>query len=159
MARACNTQPCADWGCWGDWSPCSVSCGKGVRFRQRKCIGDDCEGNSREEDACDMGSCENSPYVLQGSTLYFKIFLINFNKLFLYKAGLSATSIYSICFGVAVFCSSVSVILTMIYYKRKASEQARNCLPSSQCYGSYPNQYESLPTKDVSIAPIFFVPF
>ncbi|XP_037905898.1 semaphorin-5B [Hermetia illucens] len=130
MARACNTQPCADWGCWGDWSPCSVSCGKGVRFRQRKCIGDDCEGNSREEDACDMGSCENSPYVLQ--------------------AGLSATSIYSICFGVAVFCSSVSVILTMIYYKRKASEQARNCLPSSQCYGSYPNQYESLPTKDLN---------
>lgn len=65
MARACNTQPCqSEWGCWSDWSSCSVSCGVGLRTKKRKClqldndIGSGCEGPSEETETCEMPSCD-----------------------------------------------------------------------------------------------------
>lgn len=57
----------ASWGCWTDWSPCSVTCGKGRRVRYRKCLSssgeimDDKEcgdGQSVQDEICYGPSCE-----------------------------------------------------------------------------------------------------
>jgi len=67
-----------DWTEWEDWGPCSVTCGKGTRIRSRLCngVGKDemipsvikkfCpkgskNGREKEEERCDMGSCEGKP--------------------------------------------------------------------------------------------------
>jgi len=66
------------WTEWEDWGPCSVTCGKGTRIRSRQCngVGKDemipsvikkfCpkgskNGREKEEERCDMGSCEGKP--------------------------------------------------------------------------------------------------
>lgn len=56
----------ASWGCWTDYSACSVTCGIGRRVRYRKCMstnGDltnekDCEGSSSQDEICEMPSCD-----------------------------------------------------------------------------------------------------
>ena len=57
----------ASWGCWTDWSPCSVTCGKGRRVRYRKCLSsggeimDDKECGDRQsvqDEICYGPSCE-----------------------------------------------------------------------------------------------------
>lgn len=60
-ARACNTHPCQDqWGCWTDWSPCSVSCGVGKRTRTRDCLSQgECEGDPVQFEVCEMPSCDS----------------------------------------------------------------------------------------------------
>lgn len=64
MARACNTQPCTgEWGCWGEWSECSVTCGVGKKSRKRTCLAgtDDevgCEGPKTETKMCEMPVCD-----------------------------------------------------------------------------------------------------
>lgn len=54
-----------EWGCWADWSPCSVSCGVGKRTRTRQCLsmnndlyGNSCEGSSVEYETCELPSCD-----------------------------------------------------------------------------------------------------
>ncbi|XP_013419109.1 A disintegrin and metalloproteinase with thrombospondin motifs adt-1 isoform X2 [Lingula anatina] len=58
----CNQRPCATWSQWGEYSSCSVSCGKGLKVRKRKCvygrIGSDCRGEDRQQKSCQAGSCE-----------------------------------------------------------------------------------------------------
>lgn len=65
--RMIETAHKASWGCWSDFSPCSVSCGIGRRVRYRKCLstngetaGDkECgEGSSVHEETCEMPSCD-----------------------------------------------------------------------------------------------------
>jgi semaphorin 5 len=55
------------WGCWTDYSPCSVSCGTGKRIRYRKCLTSNGEtagdkecgsGQSVQEETCEMPSCD-----------------------------------------------------------------------------------------------------
>jgi hypothetical protein len=56
----------ASWGCWTDFSACSVSCGVGRRVRYRKCLssnGDpvsdsECDGQSSQDEICEMPSCD-----------------------------------------------------------------------------------------------------
>ncbi len=55
------------WTQWDEWSPCRVTCGKGVSARRRTCRDDNrkdipdnektCKGIQREQQECDMGSC------------------------------------------------------------------------------------------------------
>lgn len=55
----------SSWGCWTDYSACSVTCGTGRKVRYRKCLssnGDvlsekECEGQSVQEELCEMPSC------------------------------------------------------------------------------------------------------
>lgn len=56
----------ASWGCWTDFSACSVTCGIGRKVRYRKCLsssGDsvsdkECEGASSQDEICEMPSCD-----------------------------------------------------------------------------------------------------
>ena len=52
------------WGEWLKWSPCSVSCGQGVRKAHRFCDspipkygGAKCVGDSVKEESCNDGPC------------------------------------------------------------------------------------------------------
>ena len=65
-SEACNTGGCpvnCQWGSYGDWSSCSVSCGGGEKSRTRPVVtpasngGQDCEGESTEYEACNTGAC------------------------------------------------------------------------------------------------------
>ena len=42
------------WTDWSEWSPCSVECGVGFRYRRRKCYGSDClSGCDRQYEECE----------------------------------------------------------------------------------------------------------
>nr|XP_046267418.1 thrombospondin type-1 domain-containing protein 1 isoform X2 [Scatophagus argus] len=51
------------WGPWQPWSVCSVSCGEGVRERERKCLlpsgvgGMQCTGMVKEQSICSLEDC------------------------------------------------------------------------------------------------------
>ncbi|KAL3120428.1 hypothetical protein niasHT_005749 [Heterodera trifolii] len=65
--QSCNEQPCdllsaADsqaplWSVWGEWGPCSVSCGNGVRRRTRACHRGSCPGSHFESAMCNEAEC------------------------------------------------------------------------------------------------------
>jgi len=65
--RECGTDACpvnGAWSSWGEWSPCSLSCGGGNRTRQRKCNdpapangGEECEGEVKESEECGVNEC------------------------------------------------------------------------------------------------------
>ncbi|XP_037928566.1 semaphorin-5A-like, partial [Teleopsis dalmanni] len=74
QSRICNTSACPisanlnevilahEWSCWTDWSPCSVSCGVGIKRRTRKCLGGHeklCNGRAVDEEKCEMRPCED----------------------------------------------------------------------------------------------------
>lgn len=74
QSRACNMHPCPEpsfnevvsaheWSCWTDWSPCSVTCGIGLKRRTRKCLGGHdklCHGRAMDEEKCEMKPCEGN---------------------------------------------------------------------------------------------------
>ncbi|XP_076979081.1 papilin isoform X2 [Tamandua tetradactyla] len=51
------------WGPWGEWSPCSRTCGGGISFRERHCPsqrrdgGSGCVGPARSHRSCSTESC------------------------------------------------------------------------------------------------------
>ncbi|KAM7323434.1 hypothetical protein ACRRTK_017540 [Alexandromys fortis] len=51
------------WGVWGEWSPCSRTCGGGISFRERPCYsqrrdgGASCVGPARSHRTCHTESC------------------------------------------------------------------------------------------------------
>ena len=54
-----------EWSCWSDFSSCSMSCGQGLKVRQRTCQSTKnghsynvhCKGNNMEEQPCEMPAC------------------------------------------------------------------------------------------------------
>ncbi|XP_071947832.1 hemicentin-1-like [Antedon mediterranea] len=67
--RECNTNvDCpidGGFGSWSPWEPCSKTCGRGIRTRERKCNnpspqygGRECEGRTTEQVLCIMGECD-----------------------------------------------------------------------------------------------------
>jgi len=71
--RPCNRHGCqnvtcrdGEWGRWGAWAPCSVSCGGGTTFRSRKVksmaneCGSEPEGKDRETAFCNLQSCDKT---------------------------------------------------------------------------------------------------
>jgi hypothetical protein len=60
------------WEIWGNWSACSITCGEGVKTRQRTCMSGDvreCEGNDTDTSTCsDALNCPSThlslPYAL-----------------------------------------------------------------------------------------------
>ena len=50
------------WYDWGEWGPCSVTCGGGTQERTRNCEtpqhgGNDCEGENNESQICGEINC------------------------------------------------------------------------------------------------------
>ena len=50
----CNA---SEWSEWSDWSECSSLCNGGLKFRQRTCLGESCQGNSTEFTECNTFLC------------------------------------------------------------------------------------------------------
>ena len=58
------SRPGADWGAWSQWSPCSRSCGTGVRRRRRECSSTtgECAGDDEEVKLCSaLPQCREDP--------------------------------------------------------------------------------------------------
>merc|ERR1719367_1067626 len=63
----CGNEPCpsvdCEWTEWEGWSPCSKSCGDGIRERQRNVSrealngGDSCQGAAAAFEECNDGPC------------------------------------------------------------------------------------------------------
>ena len=59
--------PVAEWIEWSQWSPCTVSCGPGTKFRDRTCSEpasagkDQCPGNATELEDCLLPECPGEP--------------------------------------------------------------------------------------------------
>ncbi|XP_023932371.1 uncharacterized protein LOC106151767 isoform X2 [Lingula anatina] len=60
----CEYDPDGNWGIWGSWSSCSLSCGQGLRSRTRLCVypvpagtGKPCPGADRQTEFCFPGQC------------------------------------------------------------------------------------------------------
>lgn len=58
------------WSYWDAWSDCSVSCGGGVRMRNRSCTeplpengGDDCVGISIQSESCNSFMCPGEKFL------------------------------------------------------------------------------------------------
>nr|XP_022315094.1 thrombospondin-2-like isoform X1 [Crassostrea virginica] len=74
----CGTQHCPVDGMlsvWGDWTPCSVTCGSGSRVRSRACIppqhgGRECHGLTFDMSTCSLPACpKQSTSTTQPSTI------------------------------------------------------------------------------------------
>ncbi|XP_052715439.1 hemicentin-1-like isoform X2 [Crassostrea angulata] len=60
----CGTEHCSVDGdslAWGDWSPCSVTCGNGTRVRSRACIPPKYGGLNCTEPLFEMNNCSQVP--------------------------------------------------------------------------------------------------
>ncbi|XP_067687059.1 sushi, von Willebrand factor type A, EGF and pentraxin domain-containing protein 1-like [Haliotis asinina] len=56
-------KPDGEWGMWGDWGACSVTCGRGFKTRHRSCDSlqdgsKPCVGNHRSTAVCNGGPCQ-----------------------------------------------------------------------------------------------------
>ncbi|XP_058117992.1 semaphorin-5B [Anopheles ziemanni] len=122
------------WGEWSEWSPCNAD---NEKLRTRVCLQPHsvsatgeltCLGSDRELRKCNIELNNDGP---------------------LPPAAIYASSVSAILIAVAVtmlVCCSVSIAGTVHYMRRKT--KGLKAIQGSPCYGSYPNQYSSLPTKD-----------
>ncbi|CAC5413765.1 HMCN [Mytilus coruscus] len=66
-SKSCNMEACAvngNWGQWGSYEPCDVTCGTGAQIKTRICNdpapsenGNPCEGEDITVKSCDMEEC------------------------------------------------------------------------------------------------------
>ncbi|XP_068096243.1 hemicentin-1 isoform X2 [Hyperolius riggenbachi] len=67
QTQMCNDRHCpvdGKWSAWGSWTPCSLSCGGGLRQRSRECSspapqygGHKCKGKNYENELCNEDLC------------------------------------------------------------------------------------------------------
>lgn len=67
------------WSVWGDWSPCTTTCGGGTSMRTRYCVepvdgGAQCQGDFTEERICSNQSCPGNS---ESSSMQFTCILQN----------------------------------------------------------------------------------
>lgn len=116
------------WGEWSDWSSCNEDNEK-TRYRQCKVLNPspkECIGDERETRICGLSSKER--VVMTGSL------------------GMPWIVLIFILFG--VFCSTLAFFAAKFTIERKIKRQ-RRIQGSPHYMHSNPNQYSSLPMKDV----------
>ncbi|XP_058985154.1 semaphorin-5A isoform X1 [Musca domestica] len=201
-SRACNMHPCPEppavgfnevvaaheWSCWTDWSPCSVTCGVGIKRRTRKCLGGHdklCHGRAIDEEKCEMKPCEDfvgwstwsewSDCTKDGIRFRHRKCLVDtpnetecrgeeFEKTACVPGECEGTQMASTSTVVTIISVVILLYATTIFmtfwmtrrHYRPPAPILKNNTPSPTSYDSYPNQYSSLPTKDVSFSRISF---
>lgn len=117
------------WGEWSEWSACNTD---DEKVRTRKCLIPTpdqkmCQGSDREIRKCQVEMSNEIPHALTAKP----------------------SSIMAIVIGVTsliIVCCAGTAFITMYLMKKK--NKGIKAIQGSPCYGSYPNQYSSLPTKD-----------
>ena len=80
------------WTDYGDWEPCTKSCGTGEKVRTRTCTkptpangGKNCEGKSQEKTTCNTAPCPGYTPLLNIKPFNdIKIYYLSFNYLHIY---------------------------------------------------------------------------
>lgn len=65
------------FGNWSRWYECSVSCGGGIQWRNRSCIGpfyggDDCSGSYKDSSTCNTHPCPSKLSYTEGENVNLK---------------------------------------------------------------------------------------
>lgn len=118
--QLCSSESNKNWSCWTDWSECSP-CGptrpRSIKFRTRTCLGNSCQGESREERLC--SSCS------LGSQSFFLMDSINQNHFT--WLHLTLVSIISFLFGsLSMLCLLVACRRFRRRYYRSRHRQVSN---------------------------------
>ncbi|XP_055544886.1 semaphorin-5A [Wyeomyia smithii] len=117
------------WSEWSDWSPCNTD---GEKMRTRSCLVPNpdqktCQGSEREIRKCHPEMSNEIPHALTAGSSPIAVIIVGVTFLI-------------------ILCCFASVYATIFIIKKKA--KGIKAIQGSPCYGSYPNQYSSLPTKD-----------
>ncbi|CAG5105955.1 Oidioi.mRNA.OKI2018_I69.chr1.g2603.t1.cds [Oikopleura dioica] len=54
----CSESVCSRWDDWEAWSTCTATCGGGMHYRQRQCIGGGCQGMPMAYEPCNTDACD-----------------------------------------------------------------------------------------------------
>ncbi|KAK3759163.1 hypothetical protein RRG08_036954 [Elysia crispata] len=73
VTDVCPTPVQSSWSNWGNWAPCSKTCGGGVQYRYRTCTGGEktCQGSSRERRPCSENPCSTACSGDQVADIFF----------------------------------------------------------------------------------------
>ncbi|XP_062714042.1 semaphorin-5A [Aedes albopictus] len=117
------------WGEWSEWSACNMD---DEKVRTRKCLIQTpdlkmCQGSDRETRKCQVEISNEISHALTAGTSSVAVIVV-------------------IVVFVIIACCAATVFITIHLMKKKT--KGIKAIQGSPCYGSYPNQYSSLPTKD-----------
>ncbi|CBY43093.1 unnamed protein product [Oikopleura dioica] len=56
--QQCTETVCPRWDEWEAWSICTATCGGGMHYRQRQCIGGGCQGIPMAYEPCNQDACD-----------------------------------------------------------------------------------------------------
>lgn len=139
------------WSEWSEWSSCSSD---GIRLRHRRCLVEqpaaaECRGAEFEKTACVPGECEGK---LHTSTNIWMGFINAPDFSAELQSASSAT--LPIVIGCFMLLTAACCLATYHFTRRRCLQNVEEALnkttTTTASFDSYPNQYSSLPTKDVS---------
>jgi len=135
------------WSEWSEWTTCNAD-NERTRFRQcvvRNPVSKECVGNEREVRICNPSSSSSSTSTESEASP-------------ISSASLKVHWVLVIIIMFGLFCAAIAIFVTK-YLMEKRIKALRTIQGSPHFIGSYPNQYSSLPTKDVSDHPSALIEF
>ena len=89
---SCSKETCAFWSTWSEYSDCSVTCGDGIKIKQRECMNGSpgqygCHiGDTIEQISCSKEKCMSWSEIF-GSCIMYSIICIPFSLLIVYAVN------------------------------------------------------------------------